>query len=514
MKNRYKLLSLTILWIGLLFTGCSNFDQLNTNPDTPVDATSDLMATRLLWNIAGPSAAKTMCIDFIRSKYMGWQEGALEEQYNYFGRTGYNYSILTTGQKMIEKSVGIPTEDAYTGLFLFIKAYKLFHLTAKVGDIPYSEALQGENQIFKPKYDTQKEVFIQILQDLDDAYTHFETFKKNASSFKGDIIYNGNPEKWQKAISVLQMKILISLSNKENDSDLKIKERFSSILEKQLLFDSNADNFQLVYKNQTGMVNPFHHTQTKHATYVLLSDMLVDSLKKYEDYRLFYYASPAVGLVEKGEPEDSWNAFSGVDITLPYTDMGEIGSMGLCSQLNKRYTDTEEAEPFAKLRFSDMNFYIAEAALRGWIKKDASAYYLKAIRADLEFEQTYMRNDIKYHYGRIIDEAYITQYLAKEAIQLTDDFEVNLNKILTQKYLSNFLQVYELDGYMDYRRTGYPEFPINPATNQNPKTDKIPVRFMYPTAELGYNSENVTEAIQRQFNGNDEVNELMWLLKK
>jgi hypothetical protein len=36
---------------------------------------------------------------------------------------------------------------------------------------------------------------------------------------------------------------------------------------------------------------------------------------------------------------------------------------------------------------------------------------------------------------------------------------------------------------------------------------------MYSNDEYNYNRDNVQEAVQRQFNGNDDVNETMWILK-
>ena len=36
---------------------------------------------------------------------------------------------------------------------------------------------------------------------------------------------------------------------------------------------------------------------------------------------------------------------------------------------------------------------------------------------------------------------------------------------------------------------------------------------MYPANEYSYNKENVEEAVKRQYDGNDEVNQLMWILK-
>lgn len=500
---------------GYLLSSCSDFDNLNTNPDKPLDATTSLMATQLIWDMAGTESAgaKTFSYDYQRSKYIGWAEGASNEQYNYFGRESFSgYTILTTGQKMVAKAEGTPYYESYAGLFKFLKAFKLFRMTMRMGDIPYSEALQGEEGIKNPKYDTQKEVFTQILADLDDAYAHFEN--AGNTNFSGDIIYNGDNSQWQKMISAFQMRVLLSLSKKEDDTELRIKERFNAIVTNQKLFESNSDNFQIVFKNQSGMVYPFHHTMSKHSDYVLMSSVLIDSLKKHEDYRMFYYAAPATYQIETGGlSSDNWDAFIGIDVTLPFNEMGTIFSSYKCSRLNRRYIDREEGEPFAKMRYSDVNFSLAEAALRGWIQGDANTYYLKGIEADMKFKQTYMVDDVKYHYGRIITDEYIADFIEKSGIQLTGSFENKLNQIITQKYLSNFFQIYELEAYMDYRRTGYPKLPINPNTNMNTETGKIPSRFMYPSDETNYNSDNLTEALQRQFNGNDEVNQLMWILK-
>jgi hypothetical protein len=36
---------------------------------------------------------------------------------------------------------------------------------------------------------------------------------------------------------------------------------------------------------------------------------------------------------------------------------------------------------------------------------------------------------------------------------------------------------------------------------------------MYPSKELSNNREKVEDAINRQFGGNDDVNEVMWILQ-
>jgi hypothetical protein len=69
-------------------------------------------------------------------------------------------------------------------------------------------------------------------------------------------------------------------------------------------------------------------------------------------------------------------------------------------------------------------------------------------------------------------------------------------------------------GYFEYRRNNYPEFPINPATNLNENNSNgMPMRWLYPSSETDYNRENLEEALDRQFDGYDEVNNLMWILR-
>ncbi|WP_255552264.1 hypothetical protein [Flavobacterium sp. CSZ] len=40
----------------------------------------------------------------------------------------------------------------------------------------------------------------------------------------------------------------------------------------------------------------------------------------------------------------------------------------------------------------------------------------------------------------------------------------------------------------------------------------MPVRYLYPSSELNYNSQKLMEALKRQFGGYDEINKTMWLL--
>jgi hypothetical protein len=121
-------------------------------------------------------------------------------------------------------------------------------------------------------------------------------------------------------------------------------------------------------------------------------------------------------------------------------------------------------------------------------------------------------DDVLYHHGRKITTDVIDNYLSGVNVVFTGTDEEKLQKIFQQRYFIGFMQ----DGwnsYFEHRRIGYPPFPINEATNQNSIKTQMPLRWMYPSKELSFNRQQVEEAINNQFGGNDDVNELMWILK-
>lgn len=237
---------------------CNGFDDINTNPDAATTATPGMLATgqlRETLRTGGKYDAKWYFGDMFFTKMISWQEALDSRQYNQISTTGFSvYKDLTNCLKMVELAADID-KDAYEGLALFIKAFRLYDTTMALGDIPYSEAMKGEEGNIRPKYDPQREVFLQMLDDLDAAYTHFSNATRN---FDGDIVYGGDPVKWKRAVSALQLRILLNLSKKEQDAELNVRQRFSSIVAKQELFESNDDNFQFIYGTLSSQLYPLY----------------------------------------------------------------------------------------------------------------------------------------------------------------------------------------------------------------------------------------------------------------
>ncbi len=85
----------------------------------------------------------------------------------------------------------------YLAVGRFFRAYHLTQMTLTFGDIPYSESMQGEADLFKPRYDSQQEVFNGILQELAIANEHLGS---EGGEITGEnIIYDGDILKMEEA---------------------------------------------------------------------------------------------------------------------------------------------------------------------------------------------------------------------------------------------------------------------------------------------------------------------------
>lgn len=505
MKKIYNYLIGALVATGMLCS-CSNFDDLNTNPDSPTTVTPEMLATKLILGTTKPSTSKAFFNSNFLMKQLAWGEGSVDYQYNKMGRSGFGgYTSLVNGVKMVELADD-NNPNAFQALNKFVKAFTVFYISMEMGDVPYSDALQGETGNITPKYDSQKDVMLQILDDLEEAYTLFGQAKK----FDGDPVFGGDVNKWQKTVASFELKVLMNLSRVADDADLKVKERFATIVSNKKLMESNDDNYQLVFSEKKGQRYPMYKDDFNYNMYPMLSTTIVDVMKQNQDYRLFYIAEPSDAKVKAGIDASSWDAYIGVNPSLPFHEISEMYSSDNFCNLNLRHKNNAAGEPFITVGYADQCFILAEAAVRGWISGSADTYYKKGIEASMRFIADHTPEN--YAHGRVLTDEVIADFLQNPAIQLTNGEADGLEMILTQRYLAWFLHS-PWNSYYEYRRTGYPKLPINPETSLNEVKTELPQRWMYPESESQYNKANLQEALERQFNGSDDRNKKMWILQ-
>jgi len=510
MKRINKYIGLSVLASALLFTGCSNFDEINTNPDDTTVATASLLSTGVILNITEyGSDAKSYIAQNALSKYVGYaQEGQMAEQYNSLGSSSFEpMKLIPNLQQMVEYAKGSINENTYKGLAKFIKSYAFYMMTMKMGDIPYSEAGTGADGNYTPNYDEQSSIFLGILNDLKESD---DLFSQGASIDGDPTSLGGDPELWRKTTNSFALKILMTLSEKVNDPTLDIKQRFADIVEDGNLFTNEDEFFGLNYSSVNKQ--PLYSTSDLFTSRTILSSLLVDNLKRLNDYRLFYFAEPSISKTHAGISESEFDAYNGVDVSINYAEMNTQFSSGQYSTINLRYQLEEVNEPSRLLSYAEQQLILAEASVLGWISENsAKNYYESGVKTALKYV---MDTDSNYAHGKPITQDYIDNYFTGEAAFASSTTE-QLEQIRMQRYILQFMQD-GLSSYFEYRRTKYPEFPINSSTslNETGYTDQLPMRWKYPSKETTYNLGNLKEALNRQFgNEYDSNNVLMWLLK-
>ena len=111
-------------------------------------------------------------------------------------------------------------------------------------------------------------------------------------------------------------------------------------------------------------------------------------------------------------------------------------------------------------------------------------------------------------YG-ITDATTLATYLSGDLVKFAGNNTTGVNQVITQRYIA-FAQNSGMEAWFNQRRTGVPVFLTGVGTGNQ---GVMPKRWQYPSSELTTNGTNLTTALKSQYSGNDNINDLMWLLK-
>lgn len=512
MKNfKYILIVLFILAIA---NSCSDYEDLNTNPDAATTVSPDMLAAGVLkgtyrfWN-PNPNDFTTANLG---DHYVVDQDVAGAQYHNPYPYGSFgSFQNLTDLKRMVEFSQGSINESSYKGLALFMKAYYGFYATINMGDIPYSEAGLAEEGNVTPIYDKQADVFVQVLDDLKAAELLFAA----GTTFSGDMMYLGNATKWRKLCNGMQLKVLQTMSKKATPAQ---KARFAEIVAANNLLADNNDNFKLTYTDYSGTNHPFYSAIETKRLKVILSKLVVDILRNNNDRRLFYFAEPAKSLITGGKLENDFTAYEGALSSLDNGIITTNNLAGKYSTINKRYGAIQAGDPMLRFTYGEQCFIIAEAIEEGWVPGGsavAKTYYENGVKAMLGiFMSLPAASGANYAHGMPINAAYISGYFTGNAAYAAGGTKTDrLHQIWNQRYLIDFFQG-NAGYYPQFLRTGYPVMPLDPATSQNPDDKSLyPQRSKYPTSEITTNPVNYQMAIDSQYGGYDGINKIPWYLQ-
>lgn len=239
----------------LSFSACSDWLDVNTNPNTPV-ATDAEFHQRVPWmqfymeHIYHIVASNTSfyCGHFYRNNAReggaaNWNLSASTRAANaqqwFYTSVGSNCSILYD-QAMAAGAYH------YAGVAKFMRAYGFMMLADLFGEVPYTDAF-GDNP--SPVYDTGKTIFLGCVADIDEAIELFSVPQETVDGVtpktlaEGDSWNGGDADKWLKMCYLLKARWLNHLVKKAPGSYLDGKYDADEIL--RCLANaqqSNADN--------------------------------------------------------------------------------------------------------------------------------------------------------------------------------------------------------------------------------------------------------------------------------
>lgn len=556
MKNYKSYLTLILTAFTLLFTACSDeyMESMNTDPSKAATIDPNAQLTTAQLQTYGDLSMVEIYRNYLYSfnqQLMGcWNTtnygGRHTVDNNEMGRvwtTFYTTAIknLTDAQYRTNDNADKVNINAAVRIY---RVYLMSLITDIHGDVPYSEAGKGFlEEKFNPRYDTQEEIYNDFFTELKTAGNNLDASKDKIT---GDVIYNGDVNKWKKLANSLRLRFAMRISNV---APQKAQQEFEAALQDEGgIFQSSDDDALIQY-----MEKSFSFGQETYTDYRgnALSQLLFgndpannpsylcstffNQLYNTGDPRTFmigrcYYD----GLMSSTSPDnriDLTNEMLEKGIDFHPCDPGayswEPWPTGYDSDILKELAETNpsvtvsvsrETEPkmannFLKstnpgvvITYAEVKFLLAEAALKGWNAGSESVedLYKEGVRAAMDF--------LTDNYGcdQVSDEAF-NEYISNNGIGYTN--EQKKEAINTQAWILHFTNPAEC--WANIRRSGYPKLksPAEYGFGQYlTGGTEIPVRLCYPVLESSYNKASYEEALSRM-GGTDNWYTPVWLDK-
>lgn len=442
---------------GFVGVSCSDFEEdINKDPNSPSAASAQqLIASAALslqdvsHNLSGQFLAQYLSeVEYQdaslyppgSTSFYGWYQGPLMDL-----QTVLNNEMGTDNQRAIAK---------------ILKAYFFWHLTDRWGNIPYTEALQGTEDL-TPGYDSQESIYTSLFSLLKEAEGQID----EETSVPDDIIYNGDMSNWKKVSASIRLLMALRLS--EVDEDLAIAE-FNAAVTAGVM-TSNNDSFILNHlpeaNHQSYWFSQVDPVLGLGREWWALTEALVQKMEPNNDPRLSVYAR-----------QNEMGSYVG----LPFGTQGAVDAADY-SLLGEALW--EQDAPVYLVTYSELLFALAEAAKRGWVgggDAQAEAYY------ELAIEQSLLQ--------WTGSSAELATFLSEAGVAY--DAGNAYSQIATQKYVHLFMNGYE--AWAEYRRTGFPDDMVQPLGRD------VPTRQMYTETEQFNNTDNYFQALLDQFGQEEE----------
>ncbi len=400
-----------------------------------------------------------------------------------------------------------------------MKVLSMHYATDTYGDLPYSQALQGETGLSLPVYDKQQDVYKGLLADLEGALTKLDASKAKPSadlfSTRGDIA------RWKRFGYSLMLRIAMRLTK----ADAATAKAWAEKAYAGGAMSSVADDVHMRGSQATGYSNPNSRSLATAGDYyqVRWSKTLMDFLMSTNDPRVSAIAEvPQDGLaannninlagdntaaIQRGMPNGFDLDGGATDITRSPGFPGGTGVGANLTPIGKYsrprtsvYTDLNNSVSI--ITYAESELLFAEAAARGWnVGPTAAIHYAKGVSAGIQALANVNSN-------ATISAATADAYANANPLN-TSSLNASLKMINEQYWATTGVLMNFSEAWSNWRRSGFPV--LTPVVYVgNFSGGVIPRRQIYPTGEAGLNGTNYKIGVAGLSAGDTWASRVWW----
>ena len=243
--------NLIYIFTALLFiVSCdsdADYEDLNRDPNNPTTVSADALFTSATVSLFNALESTSVNNNIFRMVSQYWTETQYIDEANFDLQNrnipqNFWSTLYTNVLYDLKNAKELTTESKQQAQIEVLEVYTWQILVDTFGDIPYSEALQGQTGA-TPSYDDGATIYNDLLLRIDAAIAGLGGAGK---AFVGsDVIYTGDAAQWIKFANSLKLKLAVRINNSA-----------AATAAAAGAFSSNADNATISYEGSTPNTNP------------------------------------------------------------------------------------------------------------------------------------------------------------------------------------------------------------------------------------------------------------------
>lgn len=573
---------LAVLFTAAVLPSCSHFDDLAKDPYAIYDAPAQEYVHPIVFNTEKTAMGifrGTTCLIMqygvnhntensarVISNY-NIPEGLLDDAW-----TSY-YIQYGNAVKMYDQAVKQGSEGLQ-GVALILKALLISQISDTYGNVPYRDAgqliLSDGTTKYTTAYDSQKDIYYDIVAMLEDANAHLAAEKAVSFNRVCDKTFEGNFDKWRRFGNSLYARTLMRMGMKvmaessgiiEFDDDerapISVPDKLASIYQSYL---SGEGSYPVMRGREDRPMVPFNkNNETEQTPFfgytsgswnavtvcnTLVSRMLDGEEKIYEvtvdgvttrpcgDQLVWATKDLTKAGTHAPDPRYGcwWRKIQGMPTQMTAENVENFyktflsqagnfkgGSMMRGSETEpdpvwstlynvNHYYDLQNANEYPLMQFSELPFIFAEAGARGWVAAIGGEGPIGTLLRKGIIESILEWNPYVTETSDIVVN-YVNWVMTQEQFSgATFNIGNALEAILTEKWIAGFF--IGIESWCDYRRTGYPLLKTNGPAAGNDCI--LPTRMRYPSDEKYRNVDSFKAAINGWLGGSNNMTTDVW----